>query len=115
MIPVSYSYMSRVYLCLISISHSLHLFCSSSSLLLFAHLGGIYLIAHEVENRLNLLYIYIIFILTQLHLNIDSQISTLSACVMSLLIYFIVLFFIGLYLSLSILYLTLFSEFLYPN
>ena len=41
------SYISRVYMCFsFYVAYSLHLFCSSSGLLVFAHLGGINLIAY---------------------------------------------------------------------
>ena len=62
---------------LIFILHIAHT-CSSSGLLVFAHLGGILSLSASINNRLNLLYIHILFIHTTALL-IDLQSLHMSA------------------------------------
>ena len=93
-------YKSRVYMCFnIYFTSSPHFSCSSSGLLVFAHLGGIYFHSASIDNRLNLLYIHLLFIHTTALL-IDLPFLHMSAlCHVTPYLYYSAL--ISLYPSLS--------------
>ena len=97
---VSFYNKSRgLYALIIYFAYSLHFSCLSSGLLVFTHLGGIYLLSASIDNTLNLLYIsYIIYSHTTALL-IDLQSLHMSAlCNVTPYLYYSAL--ISLYLSL---------------
>ena len=81
--------------------YTLHFSCSSSGLLVFTHLGSIYFHSASIDNRLNLLYIHLLFIhITALLIDLQS-LHMSALCHVTPSLYYNAL--ISLYLSLKFL------------
>ena len=90
----SFSFILGVFALDFCFASSLHNICSSSGSLFFAHLGGIIFIVHYISifitDPINCMYI--ILYTTQLHNNLELQVSTYWCLVLiSFLTYIIVL------------------------